>query len=141
MHVLVCMWPKIACLMRSHNLKSPVSVIYCLLVEISTKKCAYYARQFVLGKEVQKHFINWTGEKPMVPKYCIMISHTLSKSAMNANKICRMPTVEHQRVTPTCNGIECRPTLSLYRYSVLRVLSVHRVCVLCGTLVCSCCKD
>ena len=33
--------------------KSPVNVIYCLLVEFNGQKRGYYARQFILGKKFE----------------------------------------------------------------------------------------
>ena len=63
----------------------------------------------------------------MVPEYCNTVSHALSKSAVkicNA-KECRTPSVEHQHATALSADPQYR-----YRYSVLTVLSVQRVCVL-----------
>ena len=86
---------------------------------LTTKKDTYNARQFILGKNLEA-LMRW--EKARSSN--ITVCHTLSKSAMklcNA-KECRTSTVECQHATADLQYC--------YRYSVLTVLSMHRVCVL-----------
>ena len=67
----VCMWPKTGCL-RSCCLKSPVSVIYCLLVEFNyhirslTTTKSLLCQVLHSEKESQNHSIN--GKERRVPE-------------------------------------------------------------------------
>ena len=130
MYVCVCvctyiyMWTKKRAVWGLTTRKSPVNVIYCLLVEFNGQKRGYYARQFILGKKFETILLTgrekgpgklYYGKPRLVYMQCIQ--------QCNANE-CRTPTCMYN-----CMQL-CRPTISLQVQSVLTVLRAHRVHVL-----------
>ena len=104
--------------------KSSASVT-CSLVEFNCQKRCLLCQAICSGEEIQKHSINGMGESQLrVPKYCIMVSHTLNE-VFNEAMQCKQMQNAHCGM-PTGNCSEFRPTGN----SVLTVLSTHTVCVL-----------
>ena len=84
---------------------------------LTAKKCAYYARQFVLKKKNRKRSINGAREAEGSE-----ILHYDKPHLVNANK-CRMPIWWNA-------NMQLQRLSAAHRYSVLTVFSGHRVCVL-----------
>ena len=63
-HICVCVYvaKKLPVWWDLTTWKSPVSVIYCSLIEINHQKMRLLCQAIRFGKEIQKHFINRTGQ-------------------------------------------------------------------------------
>ena len=82
--------------------KSPISVIYCLLVKFNGQKRGLLCQAICSGKEIWNHSINGTKK---VLENCITVSHTLSTCMHSAQR--RYDTRTSPYLNYNCNLLHC----------------------------------
>ena len=104
------------------------SRVTCLVASVCVCMCVCVAKKLPVWAHTtwkSPISVNYCSLVKLDKRCCIMVSHVLSNSAMNANE-CRMLMVERQHAT----AVKADLLQYCCRYSVLTVLSAHRVCVL-----------
>ena len=126
MCMYVCMCGKKQAVWGLITWKTPVSVIYCLLVEFNGQK-----KLTMPGKEILKQSIHRMEEG---------FWKIILQSATHC--LLAMQLMQCYQMQKANMPLQCRPTVSLQVQSVLTRLSTHRVCVLwnssLGIQLCHC---